>query len=106
MVRAQGAFPQTVKGLKNALSSPLYVMTNTTMLRTNVHTIPATLDFLAELGVPTIGLNALIYAGRGAVVGTGLAESELTAAAGGSPPEDRNARPASDLVYAHPILLL
>ena len=79
MVRAQGAFLQTVKGLKNALASPLYVMTNTTMLRDNVHTLPATLDFLAETGVPTIGLNALIYAGRGSVVGTGLAESELTA---------------------------
>jgi radical SAM protein with 4Fe4S-binding SPASM domain len=79
MVRAPGAFPQTVKGLKNALASPLYVMTNTTMLRTNVHTIPGTLDFLAETGVPTIGLNALIYAGRGREVGTGLAESELTA---------------------------
>jgi radical SAM protein with 4Fe4S-binding SPASM domain len=79
MIRTQGAFSQTVKGLKNALASPLYVMTNTTMLRDNVHTLPATLDFLAETGVPTIGLNALIYAGRGSVVGTGLAESELTA---------------------------
>ncbi len=77
--RPKGAFAQTVKGLKNVLASPLYVMTNTTMLRTNVHTIPATLDFLAETGVPTIGLNALIHAGRGAAVGTGLAESELTA---------------------------
>jgi len=77
MVRSKGAFPQTVKGLKNVLVSPLYVMTNTTMLRTNVHTIPDTLDFLAGLGVPTIGLNALIYAGRGATVGTGLSESEL-----------------------------
>jgi radical SAM protein with 4Fe4S-binding SPASM domain len=78
MVRAKGAFPQTVKGLKNVLASPLYVMTNTTMLRTNVNTIPATLDFLAETGVPTVGLNALIYSGRGSVVGTGLPESELT----------------------------
>ncbi|HEY5271231.1 MAG TPA: radical SAM protein [Anaerolineales bacterium] len=77
MVRTKGAFPQTVKGLKNALASPLYVMTNTTMLRTNAHTIPATLDFLADTGVPTVGLNALIYSGRGSVVGTGLAESEL-----------------------------
>ncbi|MEZ0395965.1 MAG: radical SAM protein [Anaerolineales bacterium] len=76
MVRAR-AFEQTVRGVRNALASPLYVMTNTTMLRTNVHTIPATLDFLAELGVPTVGLNALIYAGRGATVGTGLAEAEL-----------------------------
>jgi radical SAM protein with 4Fe4S-binding SPASM domain len=78
MVGARGAFPQTIKGLKNALASSLYVMTNTTMLRTNVHTIPAALDFLAETGVPTIGLNALIHSGRGSVVGTGLAESELT----------------------------
>jgi len=78
MVRTKGAFSQTIKGLKNVLASPLYVMTNTTMLRTNIHTIPATLDFLAEMGVPTIGLNALIHAGRGAVVETGLAESELT----------------------------
>jgi len=79
MVRTRGAFPQTVKGLKNALASPLYVMTNTTMLRTNVHTIPATLDYLAEIGVPTVGLNALIHSGRGASVGTGLAENELGA---------------------------
>jgi radical SAM protein with 4Fe4S-binding SPASM domain len=47
------------------------------MLRTNVDTIPGTLDFLADLGVPTIGLNALIYSGNGLTVGTGLAESEL-----------------------------
>lgn len=77
MMRSQGAFKQTVRGLQNALSSKLYVMTNTTMLKTNVHKIPDTLDFLAELGVPTIGLNALIYSGNGLTVGTGLHESEL-----------------------------
>ena len=77
MMRMRGAFKQTIQGLKNALASPLYVMTNTTMLRTNAHTIPATLDSLADLGVPTIGLNALIYSGNGLTVGTGLRESEL-----------------------------
>ena len=77
MMRAKGAFRQTIAGLNNVLRSRLYVMTNTTMLRTNVHTIPATLDFLADLGVPTIGLNALIYSGQGLTVGTGLEESEL-----------------------------
>lgn len=71
------AFEQTVRGLKNALATRLFVMTNTTMLQTNAHTLPATLDFLADLGVPTVGLNALIYSGRGATVGTGLAENEL-----------------------------
>lgn len=77
MMRAKGAHKQTIRGLENALSSPLYVMTNTTMLRTNVHKIPDTLDFLANIGVPTIGLNALIYAGQGLTVGTGLNENEL-----------------------------
>jgi len=77
MMRAKGAFKQTITGLNNVLKTKLYVMTNTTMLRTNVHTIPATLDFLAENGVPTIGLNALIYSGNGLSVGTGLNESEL-----------------------------
>ena len=77
MVRAKGAFRQTIKGLQAALASSLFVMTNTTMLKTNVDTIPRTLDFLADLGVPTIGLNALIYSGHGLSVGTGLNEAEL-----------------------------
>lgn len=77
MVNAR-AFDQTIRGVKNALQTRLFVMTNTTMLRDNVESIPATLDFLAELGVPTIGLNALIYSGHGASVGTGLPERDLT----------------------------
>jgi radical SAM protein with 4Fe4S-binding SPASM domain len=77
MVGRKGAFPQTVRGIRNALATRLYVMTNTTMLRSNVQAIPETLDFLAEVGVPTVGLNALIYSGRGLEVGTGLSELEL-----------------------------
>ncbi len=76
MVNAR-AFAQTIAGLKNVLATRLYVMTNTTMLRDNVASIPATLDFLADLGVPTVGLNALIYSGHGATVGTGLPERDL-----------------------------
>jgi radical SAM protein with 4Fe4S-binding SPASM domain len=77
MVGSQSAFQQTIRGVKNALTSGLFVMTNTTMLKTNVDSLPATLDFLADLGVPTIGLNALIYAGHGSTVGTGLQERDL-----------------------------
>jgi len=77
MVNKQGAWNQTISGLQNVLKSRLYVMTNTTMLRQNSPYLGKTLDFLAEMGVPTIGLNALIYAGHGLTVGTGLAESEL-----------------------------
>lgn len=77
MVHARGAWKQTIAGLRNALDTPLYVMTNTTMLCQNSPFLAETLDFLAEVGVPTIGLNALIYSGHGLDVGTGLAERDL-----------------------------
>lgn len=79
MVGKSGAWKQTIAGLRNVLDSDLYVMTNTTMLQDNYTSLDKTLDFLAELGVPTIGLNALIYSGRGLDVGTGLQERELPA---------------------------
>lgn len=78
MVRCHGAWKQTIAGLRNALNSPLYVMTNTTMLTENSPYLSETLDFLAAEGVPTIGLNALIYSGRGRTVGSGLSETSLT----------------------------
>jgi len=77
MVCHSGAWQETVEGLKNAVASSLYVMTNTTMLTLNKAAIPDTLEFLGALGLKTIGLNALIYSGHGATVGTGLSETEL-----------------------------
>jgi radical SAM protein with 4Fe4S-binding SPASM domain len=77
MVAARGAWQDTVAGLKNALSLKLYVMTNTTLLTDNVDSLPETLAFLGETGVRTVGLNALIHSGKGAQVGTGLAEESL-----------------------------
>jgi radical SAM protein with 4Fe4S-binding SPASM domain len=77
MVHHKGAWGQTLEGLQNALSTRLYVMTNTTMLQNNVEAIPGTLQFLGNLGVTTIGLNALIYSGHGKTVGTGLPEERL-----------------------------
>jgi radical SAM protein with 4Fe4S-binding SPASM domain len=77
MVQHKGAWDQTLEGLQNALSTRLYVMTNTTILANNVEAIPGTLEFLGNLGVKTIGLNALIYSGHGKTVGTGLPEERL-----------------------------
>jgi radical SAM protein with 4Fe4S-binding SPASM domain len=79
MVAARDAWSQTVAGIQNVLKTRLYMMTNTTLLTHNSPSIKATLEFLAELGVPTVGLNALIYAGKGEVVNTGLRETELPA---------------------------
>jgi radical SAM protein with 4Fe4S-binding SPASM domain len=77
MVHSRGAWKQTIQGIQNALASDLYVMTNTTMLVNNHSQLSGTLDFLAGLGVPTVGLNALIYSGKGRSVGTGLSEKDL-----------------------------
>jgi radical SAM protein with 4Fe4S-binding SPASM domain len=77
LVCAPGAFSQTVAGIGRALSTSLFVMTNTTLLQQNSLSLSQTLDMLASLGVPTVGLNALIYSGRGLNVGTGLPEDQL-----------------------------
>jgi radical SAM protein with 4Fe4S-binding SPASM domain len=78
MVQSKGAWNQTVAGIRNVLETPLYVMTNTTMLTTNSPHMPETLEFLAKIGVPTVGLNALIYSGHGLTVNSGLAEADLS----------------------------
>lgn len=77
MVSRRGAWNQTVAGIRNAVRSGLYVMTNTTMLLFNRDTIEDTLDFLASEGIRKVGLNALIYTGKGAIVGAGIPESDL-----------------------------
>lgn len=77
MVCHEGAWKETVAGIRNALATRLFVMTNSTLLKDNVDSLSDHLDFLADLGVPTVGLNALIYSGRGKTAGSGLPESEL-----------------------------
>jgi radical SAM protein with 4Fe4S-binding SPASM domain len=77
MVGARGAWKDTVSGIRNCVQSDLYLMTNTTLLRDNIDTIEDTIGFLADLQVPTLGFNALIYSGKGKDVGTGLREEEL-----------------------------
>jgi radical SAM protein with 4Fe4S-binding SPASM domain len=79
MVGSKGAWTETVAGLRNAVKEHLYVMTNTTLLRNNYHSLAGLLDFLADEGVKTVGLNALIYSGQGITVGTGLEAEELPA---------------------------
>jgi radical SAM protein with 4Fe4S-binding SPASM domain len=78
IVCAKGAWRQTTEGLKNVLATRLFVMTNTTLLQQNSKAMDKTLQYLSDLQVPTIGLNALIYSGRGKTVGSGLREKELS----------------------------
>ncbi len=77
MVGRSGSWERTLTGLRNVLKSNLYMMTNTTLLDNNASKLQETLDFLANEGVPTVGLNALIYSGKGKTVDTGLREEQL-----------------------------
>jgi len=79
LVCHSGAWDETIAGIKNAVASKLYMMTNTTLLQENSDHLEETLKFLHNVGVPTVGLNALIYSGRGETVGTGLPETRLPA---------------------------
>ena len=77
MVAALGAWRETVQGVQSAVAAGLYTTTNTTLTHENVAGIEETVAFIASLGVPTFACNSLIYAGRGASVGTGFREGEL-----------------------------
>jgi radical SAM protein with 4Fe4S-binding SPASM domain len=79
MVGNKGSWEETVAGIQNAVRSSMFIMTNTTLLRSNAtpEKIVSLLRFLAELGVQNVGMNALIYSGSGKEVDTGLDESEL-----------------------------
>jgi radical SAM protein with 4Fe4S-binding SPASM domain len=77
MVGIQGAWKETIQGLKNVLDTRLYVMTNTTLLESNSNSLADMLNFLADLGVKRVGLNSLIYSGHGLNVNSGLPEEAL-----------------------------
>lgn len=80
MVGVQGAWEESIAGIRNAVAQGIYVNTNTTLLTHNASAaeVEALADFLNDLGVKTIGLNALIYSGKGKNVGTGIEAGQLT----------------------------
>ena len=77
MVRAPGAWKETVEGIANSVDADVYLMTNTTLTDLNAPGIEETIDFVARLGVQTVACNGLIYAGKGVDVGIGIPEADL-----------------------------
>jgi radical SAM protein with 4Fe4S-binding SPASM domain len=65
LVGDQGAWQQTVQGLKVALSEDLYVCTNTTIMRSNFDQIERTMAFLVSMGVRNVAFNSIIRSGKG-----------------------------------------
>ena len=79
MVGAKGAWDETVAGIKTAVRHHIHINTNTTLLTHNasVEAINRLSDFLAELGVMTFGLNALICSGKGKEVDSAIHTDRL-----------------------------
>jgi radical SAM protein with 4Fe4S-binding SPASM domain len=100
MVQHAGAWQETVQGIRNALATRLFVMTNTTLIKGNSVYLSETMQFLKELGVPTVGLNGIIHSGRGRLFDQELEESELPALLGIA--QDLTARNSQQLIWYTP----
>jgi radical SAM protein with 4Fe4S-binding SPASM domain len=77
MVGVEGAWQETVEGIKAVVDADIYMMTNTTMTTENIDSIEETIALAASLGVPTFGCNSLIYSGSAVAVGSGILERDL-----------------------------
>jgi radical SAM protein with 4Fe4S-binding SPASM domain len=78
MVGNDQAWVETVAGIKNAIDTPVYTLTNTTLTRLNAPKIEETIEFLASLEVEQFACNSIIYAGKGENISRiAFTESEL-----------------------------
>ncbi len=64
-IMAANSFTQTVRGIEVALQSGVHVITNSTLMRSNMHQVEELIDFLYELGIRTFAMNGMIYSGGG-----------------------------------------
>ena len=72
----EGAWKETIEGVKAALKEQMYVSTNTTIMRSNLNGLEDTLRFLISLGVKHIAFNGIIRSGKG-VDAEGISYKEL-----------------------------
>ncbi len=73
-----GSWEETLQGLKNAIASPIYTVSNTTLNKLNVDTIQETIEFLHELGLKQFACNSLIYSGSAPEIAKDFALEEST----------------------------
>jgi radical SAM protein with 4Fe4S-binding SPASM domain len=77
MMGSGKAWAETVQGIKNAVATPVYTLTNTTLTKFNVKDIEKTVRFLADLGVNAFACNGIIKSGKGRTLPEALTEKEL-----------------------------
>jgi len=74
----KGSWSETVQGLKNAIASPIYTISNTTLNQYNVKGILKTIDFVHRLGLQQFACNSLIYSGKAPEVAKDFALDEAS----------------------------
>jgi len=72
-----GTWEKTVKGLKNALATPLYCIAHTTFTTKNLANIPQFVSFLKDLGVYAFAGDALNKKNISKANGIGLNDDEI-----------------------------
>ena len=73
---AEGSWDEAVQGLKNAIASQIYTISNTTLNQYNVKDIIKTIDFIYSLGLRQFACNSLIYSGKAPEVAKDFALDE------------------------------
>lgn len=71
------SFEQTVTGIENALTSKVHVITNTTLMRSNMDHAEEIIDYLYGLGIRTFAMNGMIYSGGGFAHPNAIPEEEM-----------------------------
>ncbi|MBT3669109.1 MAG: radical SAM protein [Chloroflexi bacterium] len=73
------SFKQTVNGIETAIDSGIHVITNTTLMRSNMDHAEEIIDFLYDLGIRTFAMNGMIYSGGGFADPNAITEKEMPA---------------------------
>lgn len=73
------SFEQTIKGIETAIESGVYVITNTTLMRSNMDQAEEIIDYIYDLGIRTFAMNGMIYSGGGFEDPNAISELELPA---------------------------
>jgi radical SAM protein with 4Fe4S-binding SPASM domain len=59
------SFHQTVKGIVSAVESGVHVITNTTLINSNIDHVEEIIDFIYDKGIRTFAMNGMIHSGGG-----------------------------------------
>jgi radical SAM protein with 4Fe4S-binding SPASM domain len=77
MVGAKGAFKETVDGIRAAIDSSIFTLTNTTLTKQNCAEFPSVLELLHGMGLTHFAVNSIIYSGKAKDADYGLAACEV-----------------------------